>query len=61
MISLELEAGADPMELSRDEQFVALVQGSVAEWDARLTYTRGASLGTSSCGPDLRRCERGGR
>ena len=40
MISLELQAGADPMELSRDKQFVALLQGSVAEWDARLTYTR---------------------
>ena len=30
MISLELQAGADPMELSRDKQFVALLQGSVA-------------------------------
>ncbi len=40
MISLELLAGADPMELSRDKEFVALLQGSVAEWDARLTYAR---------------------
>ena len=40
MISLELQAGADPMELRRDKQFVALLQGSIAEWDARLTYTR---------------------
>ena len=40
MISVELQAGADPMELAGDEQFIALLQASVAEWDSRLTYAR---------------------
>ncbi|HXW34621.1 MAG TPA: hypothetical protein VEJ87_08570 [Acidimicrobiales bacterium] len=40
MISLELQAHADPMELSRDERFASALQASVAEWDAHLPYVR---------------------